>query len=661
MKSSIKIVHVVFTVVIFSLLLTLLTPVTPVYADEPESKCWAVFIGLSNYQFVDSAPGCAESATAFYEAISDIWGEEQCRLLTDEGATKSLIGEAFTWLAENARINDTVLVYYSAHGDPRGYLSSYRSLYVDSWVSTFELNLWLHPVASDRIAVIIDSCHSGHFSDALASKGRVILASSREDEASWLYEEIGGIFTNFLLDGIIEDVADYDNDHNIAAEEVFRYAESRTISETERAAESVQHPVMTDEYEDNLSLLVRFFLRTDPVQRDRIVPIIDNIASENMTYNSRGDAAFNWAPGSLHSVEVPSFYEADIGARYTFVSWEDGGDSPVISVSGGGVYTAVYDAEYKLTLESPYGTPEGQGWYPSGDYAVIEIEEFIDGPSVRQYFTMWSGDYRGNDAKSEILMSAPKNVEARWRTEYLLTIESAHGSPEGGGWYEEDTNAGVSVQSVEGPDARHYFKGWSGDYAGQEESFQITVDAPKTVTANWESEYLLTIDSEYGEPAGAGWYHEGDIAEAAVESVESPDTKHHFTGWSGDYAATEPPFEVTMDSARVLTANWETEYLLSIESAYGNPEGQGWYYEGTTAAVAVSESEGFLVRHIFTGWSGDYTGTDSGSILTVNSPMVIEANWRTDYLQLYILVGVLVIIAIAVYFILRARRRRRGI
>ena len=135
-------------------------PASGVSADEIEFKCWAVFIGLSEYQQIDPSEGCAEAATGFYETISRIWGEEYCKLLTNDEATKNKIHKAINWLADNAGADDIVLIYYAGHGDPSGYLSTYNSYYTDTWIGTVEMNSWLHYIKSQKMIIVLDSCHS---------------------------------------------------------------------------------------------------------------------------------------------------------------------------------------------------------------------------------------------------------------------------------------------------------------------------------------------------------------------------------------------------------------------------------------------------------------------------------------------------------------------
>jgi uncharacterized repeat protein (TIGR02543 family) len=114
--------------------------------------------------------------------------------------------------------------------------------------------------------------------------------------------------------------------------------------------------------------------------------------------------------------------------------------------------------------------------------------------------------------------------------------------------------------------------------------------SPKTVTANWQNEYLLTIESAYGQPQGAGWYDEGSAASISIAPVQEPTARHNFIGWSGDYTGSQASASIIMTGPKTVTADWQNEYLLTIESAYGETEGEGWYDEGSTASISIPES-----------------------------------------------------------------------
>ena len=100
-----------------------------------------------------------------------------------------------------------------------------------------------------------------------------------------------------------------------------------------------------------------------------------------------------------------------------------------------------------------------------------------------------------------------------------------------------------------------------------------------------------------------------------------------------------------MNSAKTATANWETQYYLTVTSTYGNPSGQGWYDSDSVAHIAVTQivSSGTSTRYVFSAWSGTgsgvYTGSSATSSVTMNNPITETASWNAQYLVTYAATG----------------------
>jgi len=193
-----------------------------------------------------------------------------------------------------------------------------------------------------------------------------------------------------------------------------------------------------------------------------------------------------------------------------------------------------------------------------------------------------------------------------------------------------------------GSGTRYVFTSWNdGDT-----SVSRTISHGGVYTANYKTQHQLLIESAYGEPEGQGWYDAGSTATISVTSIEEPTTRYIFTGWSGDYSGDTATASVIMDSPKTITTNWRTDYLLTIESNYGESGGEGWYESGSTVTISVPPSEGRIIRQVFTGWSGDFSGDAPTASVTMDSPKAITANWRIDYTRLYMLIGLIVLIAV---------------
>ncbi|MBS7623659.1 hypothetical protein KEJ39_08335, partial [Candidatus Bathyarchaeota archaeon] len=81
-------------------------------------------------------------------------------------------------------------------------------------------------------------------------------------------------------------------------------------------------------------------------------------------------------------------------------------------------------------------------------------------------------------------------IKVRYREQCLLTVNSEHGSIQGGGWHDVNSTATI-ILSLDTEDARGkeapVFTGWSDSHGDRSLSRQVFMDAPKTLTAEWAS------------------------------------------------------------------------------------------------------------------------------------------------------------------------------
>jgi len=186
-----------------------------------------------------------------------------------------------------------------------------------------------------------------------------------------------------------------------------------------------------------------------------------------------------------------------------------------------------------------------------------------------------------------------------------------------------------------------FFTDWSD---GGEQYHTIVVSDNDTLTANYESRYLLSVETAYGTASGGGYYPEGTdvLFSVSPDTVCEEGVRHIFLSWTGtgdgSYTGTNNPAIAVMYSPITETANWRTDYYLTVVSDYGATEGAGWYEQGSSVEFSVlpdvvDSTE--VIRHIFTGWTGtgygSYTGGANPAVATMNSPIIETANWTRQY------------------------------
>ncbi len=385
----------------------------------------------------------------------------------------------------------------------------------------------------------------------------------------------------------------------------------------------------------------------------------------------------SWMDGELHEIGTFGTQAIAFGARYSFLDWSDGGQiTHTVNVSGSQIFTAGFALQFTLSVNSTYSTVTGGGWYDSGAVVAACVESAMvqESADTRHRFVGWGDDATGTSLCSDpIVMDSPKNATAMWKTQYLVTATSPYGTITGDGWHDENnwttlvlSTGMVQVSSGE----RALFENWYGDASGTSTtSNQIVVDTPKTATANWTAEYLLTVLSAHGTPQGGGWFRSGFTAHISVDEFVAGATgaRYVFSGWTGAITSSQRLADVLMETPATVTAEWTTEYRVDVLSDHGNVSGTGWYAAGSIATIiaplSVTDANG---TWNFLNWSGDFTSDRNFTSVVVDGAKVIRANWMkapggrtSDVLAGYFWVILVSIVVVLMLVILLAFKRRR--
>jgi len=343
------------------------------------------------------------------------------------------------------------------------------------------------------------------------------------------------------------------------------------------------------------------------------------------------------------------------GIRYVFASWTGDASgttysaSNAITMSAPKTATATWTQQLYLTVSTAHSTTTGEGWYNYGATAHAGVAAgTVAGTTGIQYlFTTWNVGGSNYASSDNIVMTNPVTATAGWKTQYYLTVSTTRSSQTGQGWYDSGNYAyaGVLAGTVAGTTGTQYiFASWTGDASGTtySQSAVITMNAPKTATASWTTQYYLTITTARGSSTGAGWYNSGATAYAGITSNPIAGTtgiRYSFTTWGTNASGStySQSNAITMSAPKTATANWQTQYYLTIASTYGNPSGQNWYNAGATATFAVTTpiSGGTGINNIFNSWTGSgtgsYTGSTASQSVTMNNPITETASWTTQY------------------------------
>ncbi len=234
----------------------------------------------------------------------------------------------------------------------------------------------------------------------------------------------------------------------------------------------------------------------------------------------------------------------------------------------------------------------------------------------------------GADTSQSIVMDGPKSVTANFDPLSGISVTT---NPSGLQIQVDDStytdsrtfewSAGsshtISVVSPQEPEegVRYIFSSWSDQGA---QTHTITApSSPTTYTANFTTQYLLTVNSERDDPQGGGWYDSGATAQWSVTSPadETDGTR---------YIADTDSGSVVMDGPKTVEVSWTTQYFLTVDSERDDPQGGGWYDSGVTAQWSVTspadEVDG--TRYI--------ADIDSG-LVVMDGPETVEVSWAAEH------------------------------
>lgn len=273
-------------------------------------------------------------------------------------------------------------------------------------------------------------------------------------------------------------------------------------------------------------------------------------------------------------------------------------------------------------------------------------------------FSGWSGDATGAQNPLTITMDSARNVTANFSTvtvpTHTLTLVTnpagagtiaASPAPNGpNGTYLE----GTVVTLTATPALNFAFTNWTGDASGTSNSITLTVDANKTVTANFFESitptFVLTVITN---PPGAGsiqispapngtngTYIQGTVVTLTATGLGT----NAFASWTGAVNSTSSRITTVMDADKTVAANFvpviPPSYLLTVTvSPAGSglviasppPNSNGTFSAGTVVALFAQPNPGFR----FVGWSGADTSTNNPVAVTMNGDKSLAASFQT--------------------------------
>ncbi len=232
-----------------------------------------------------------------------------------------------------------------------------------------------------------------------------------------------------------------------------------------------------------------------------------------------------------------------------------------------------------VSINSRYANLTSHNAYTLFSKIVISAPEiFYINDTARAIFLGWSGEgsgsYTGNDTSFNLEIYGNVSETAEWGVQYLVNVTSEYGNSSGSGWYSAGAVANISYKPYIyiNRTEREVLLGWtgkgSGSYTGNDTSFSLRVDGPIDESANWGSQYLVNVTSEYGNSSGSGWYSAGAVANiSAPQYYHAGNDVYKFISWSGVYYTSNVRLNVTRPVN--LHAIFERAYRIKLEALDG--------------------------------------------------------------------------------------------
>jgi uncharacterized repeat protein (TIGR02543 family) len=191
---------------------------------------------------------------------------------------------------------------------------------------------------------------------------------------------------------------------------------------------------------------------------------------------------------------------------------------------------------------------------------------------------------------------------------------------------------GTVVQLTATPNTGWSFSSWSGNLTGSTNPTSITMNGNKSVTAHFtQNQYTLTVTidgsgSVTKNPDQATYTYGQVVTLTAV-----PSTGWVFSSWTGDLTGSQNPTTITMNGNKAVTAHFtQNQYTLTVTidgsgSVTKNPN-QATYTYGQVVTLTAVPSTGWA----FSSWTGDLTGSQNPTTITMNGDKAVTAHFTQN-------------------------------
>ena len=155
-----------------------------------------------------------------------------------------------------------------------------------------------------------------------------------------------------------------------------------------------------------------------------------------------------------------------------------------------------------------------------------------------------------------ITVAGAHTLRANYEKQYFVSASAPFGTVQRG-WMNQGDELVLQVPPIEEivpGESRLVFKKWEGQDGLTSPKVSGVLNSPVTLSALYESQYMVTVDAPYG-AAGGGWQSAGDLVTITVpKEIESKFLfKKSFQGFAGN-DSNEPSIDVLVEGPTIVTA-----------------------------------------------------------------------------------------------------------
>ena len=382
-----------------------------------------------------------------------------------------------------------------------------------------------------------------------------------------------------------------------------------------------------------------------------------SITIDQSTFPTPTQRILVWKPGSIHELTANPIPVSE-DSRQGFKQWSTGSADKTLRISYDGSmasFVAIYDMEYKVSVDPDYGEVQGHGWYLRGSQASLTVNSMHDhGNSTRRVFNGWTGSVGSSSNGITLIVDSPKHLTVNWKKQFELVTDNFYNSSFSRGWFNEGYNVVITAQSriLHQNSTRHLLDHLSGDVSTRDRIVSLNMNSPKRIRAEWKTQYVLGVsDKTFLASDRELWYDRASLVNLNLQNaVGEADGRRNLVGYyidAGETLRTERKgsgtenISLIMNLPHKITLLSIKQYNLSIVGTRdyvikGSPTSDTWFDEGSEAELFVEPlvDYGNRTRRVFQYWQGDGTVFDKNNItVEVGSPKFFRVQWKNQYLH----------------------------